>query len=67
MLSIASLIAPPVQKVCGNYHVIDVIIFSMGDVHCNAYRSKSKVQKSCFLWGSIATNDGLILLTIEGK
>jgi hypothetical protein len=31
------------------------------------FRSKSKVHKLGFLWGSIATNDGLILLTIEGK
>jgi hypothetical protein len=67
VLSIASPIAPPFQKVCGNYHVLDVIIFSMGDVHCSVFRSKSKVHKLSFLWGSIATNDGLILLTIEGK
>jgi hypothetical protein len=39
VLSIASPPAPPFQKVGGNYHVIDVIIFSMGDVHCNAYHS----------------------------
>ncbi len=39
----------------------------MGNVHCNACHSKSKVHKLGFLWGSIATNDGLILLTIDGK
>jgi hypothetical protein len=39
----------------------------MGDVHCNIYHSKSQVHKSTFFLGSIATNDGLILLTIEGK
>jgi hypothetical protein len=33
---------------CGNCHVANVIIFSMGDVHYNAYRSKSKVHKSSF-------------------
>jgi len=39
----------------------------MSDVHCNVYHSKSHVHKSSFLWGSIATNDGLILVTIDGK
>jgi hypothetical protein len=39
----------------------------MGDVHCNVYCSKSHVHKSSSPQGSIATNDGLILLTILGK
>jgi len=53
---------------CGNCHVtLNVIICSTCDVHCNAYHSKSKVHKLGFLWGSITTNDGPILLTIEGK
>jgi hypothetical protein len=67
VLTIASPTAPPFQKVYRNYHVIDVIILSMGDVHCSDFRSKSKVHKLGFLWGSITTNDGIILLTIEGK
>jgi hypothetical protein len=33
---------------CGNCHVADVIIFSMGHVHYNANHSKSKVYKSGF-------------------
>jgi mRNA-degrading endonuclease HigB of HigAB toxin-antitoxin module len=39
----------------------------MNDVHYNAYCSKPKVHKSNFLWGSITTNDNVILLTIEGN
>jgi hypothetical protein len=39
----------------------------MGDVHYDVCRSKSKVHKSSFLPGFTATNDGPILLTIEGK
>jgi hypothetical protein len=39
----------------------------MNDVHYNACCSRPKVHKSSFLWGSITTNDGLILLTIEGN
>jgi hypothetical protein len=39
----------------------------MNDVHCIIYCSKSKVHKSSFLRGSITTNDGPILSTIEGK
>jgi hypothetical protein len=35
--------------------------------NCNVYHSKSKVKKSSYLCGSIATNDEPILLTIEGK
>jgi hypothetical protein len=49
MLSIASPIAPPFQKICENCHVIDVIISPTGDVHCNACHSKSMVQKLGFL------------------
>ncbi len=67
MLFITNLVASPFQKVCGNYYVTDVIICSTSHVHCNACHSKSKVDKSSFLQGSIATNDGPILLTIEGK
>jgi hypothetical protein len=66
-LSITNLIIPTFQKMCGNCHVIDVIICSMGDVHCSACHSKSKVHKSCFFKGSIATNDWFILLSIEGN
>jgi hypothetical protein len=40
---------------------------SRNDVHCNACHSKSKVHKSSFLRGSITTNDGPILSTIEEK
>jgi len=67
VLSIASSIAPPFQKVCGNCYIADVIISPMGSVHCNACHSKSTIHKSCFLHGSIATNDELMLLIIEGK
>jgi hypothetical protein len=67
LLSITNLTAPPFQKVCGNFHVANVIIYSIGNVHCNAYHSKSKLHKSSFLQGSIATNDGPVILTIEGK
>jgi len=38
----------------------------MGGVHCNAC-SKSTVQKLGFFGRSIATNDELVLLTIENK
>ncbi len=68
MLLITNLATLPFQKVYGNHHVtLNVIICSICDVHCNACHSKSKVHKSSFLWGSISTNDGPILLTIEGK
>jgi hypothetical protein len=46
---------------------VGVIIFPTCSVHCNACRSKSTIQKSGFLHGSIATNDEFMLLTIEGK
>ncbi len=67
VLSVASLTTLPFQKMCGNCHVMDVIICSTTDVHCNACNSKSNVHKSYFFHGSIATNDGSMLLTIEGK
>jgi hypothetical protein len=67
VLSITSPTTPPFQKMCGNSHVTNVIICSTSDVHYNAYHSKSKVHQSSFLQGSIVTNDGIILLTIEGK
>jgi hypothetical protein len=38
----------------------------MSDIHYNVCCSKPKVHKSNYLWGSVATNDGPILLTIEG-
>jgi len=68
VLFITNLATLPFQKMCGNRHVtLNVIICSTCDVHCNVCHSKSKVHKSSFLWGSIATNDGHILLTIKGK
>jgi hypothetical protein len=67
MLSIINPIAPSFQKVCGNYHVANVINSLMGGVHYNACCSKSIVQKLGFLDGSIITNNEPILLTIEGK
>ncbi len=67
VLSIINLTTPPFQKMCKNYHVIDVIICSMSDVHCNACHSKSNVHNSSFLRDSIATKDDPILLTIERK
>jgi hypothetical protein len=67
VLSIASLVALPFQKICGNCHIADVIISSMGNVHYNACHSKSMVQKLGFFHGSIAINDELMLSIIEGK
>jgi hypothetical protein len=55
------------SKKYGNCHVLDVIIWSTCDIHCTICHSKSKVHTSSFHWGSITTNDGLILLNIEGK
>jgi hypothetical protein len=48
VLSIASLVVLPFQKVCGNCHIADVIISPMGSVHCNACHSKSTIRLS--LW-----------------
>jgi len=67
VLSIVNPNALPFQKVCENYHVIDVIICPMGVVYCNACHSKWIVQKLSFLRSSIATNDEPMLLTIESK
>jgi hypothetical protein len=67
VLSIASPTTHAFQKLCEICHVVDVIICSTNDVHCNACHSKSNVNKLGFLQCSIATNDGPILLTIEGK
>jgi hypothetical protein len=39
----------------------------MGGVHYNVYHSQIIVQKLGFLFGSIATNDELVLLTIKGR
>ncbi len=63
----SSLIVPPFQKVCGNCHVVDVTISSVGGVYCKACCSKSTIQKIGFFCGFIATNDERMLLTIEGK
>ncbi len=67
VLSMYSPIGLPFQKACENCYVGDVIISPTSDVHCNAYHSKSTAQKLGFLHGSIAINDELVLLTIEGK
>jgi hypothetical protein len=67
VLSIASPATPPFQKVCGNYHVIDVTISPTNGVYCNVCRSKSRVQKLGFFHGSITTNDEHLLLIIKGK
>jgi len=67
VLSIANLVVPPFQKVCGNCHVEDVTIFLVGDVYYNVCCLKLIVQKLSFLCGSIAINDELMLLSIEGK
>ncbi len=57
VLPITSLTTPPFQKLCGNCHVVDVIIRSTTDVHCNVCNSKSNVH-ICFFHGSIATIEG---------
>jgi hypothetical protein len=67
MLSIASLVAPPFQKLCGNCHVADVTISPTSGVYYNVFHSKSMVQKLGFLHGFITTNVEPMLLTIEGK
>jgi hypothetical protein len=67
VLSIASLVVLPFQKVCANCYVAKVTISQKGGDYCNAYRSKSMIQKLSFFRGSIATNDEFVLLTIEGK
>jgi hypothetical protein len=67
MLSIASLVALPFQKVCGNCHVANVTIFQWVVFICNACPSKSMIQKLSFFRGSITNNDEYVLLTIESK
>ncbi len=67
VLSIISLVVPPFQKKIENCHVAHVIISQTSGVHSNVCHSKSTVQKSSFLHGSIATNNEHVLLTIEGK
>jgi hypothetical protein len=57
----------PFYKVCRNCHGVDIIVSPFGNVHCNAYHMKLKVEKSSFLSIFIATSDELVLLTIEGK
>jgi hypothetical protein len=58
---------PPFQKVCGNFHVVDVTISPTSGIYCNDCCSKSIVQKLGFLHGSIVTNDEPMLLTIKDK
>jgi hypothetical protein len=67
VLSITSIIVPPFQKICGNCHVANVTISTIGGVYYNARCSKLMVQKLGFLHDSIATNDEYVLLTIEGN
>jgi hypothetical protein len=67
VLSIASHVVLPFQKVCGNCHIEDVTISLVGGVYYNICCLKLTVQKLSFLHGSIITNDELVLLTIEGK
>jgi hypothetical protein len=67
VLSIASPIALPFQKVWANCHVVDITISLTHGVYCNAYYSKSMIQKLGFFHGSIATNDEFVLLTITGN
>ncbi len=67
VLSIVNLVTLPFQKICGNCHVVDVIIFLTSGVHYNACHSKSMVQKIGFFHGSIAINDELMLFIIESK
>jgi hypothetical protein len=67
MLSIASLVTPPFEKVCGNCHVIDVTIFLACGVYCNTHCSKSIFQKLGFLRGFTITNNEHVLLIIKGK
>ncbi len=62
-----NLVTPPFQKVCGNCHVVDIIIFLMGGVHYDTCLSKSTVQILSVLHGSITTNDEHVLLSIECK
>ncbi len=50
------------EKVCENCHIVSVINFLTCSVHCNACHLKSS-----FFYGSVATNDEPMLLTIEGK
>ncbi len=57
MLFIASLVAPPFQKVCGNCYVANVTISSTSGVYFNVNHSKSTVKKLGFLCDSIVTND----------
>jgi hypothetical protein len=64
---IAHPTAPPFQKFCGNYCLIDIIISLIGDVYSNACCSKSKAVKSEFMCATIITNEEPMLLTIKGK
>jgi hypothetical protein len=57
----------PLEKQLGNCHITYVIISSTNVVHYNVHHSKSMVQKLGFSHGSIAINDELILLIIEGE
>jgi hypothetical protein len=67
MLLIIRPTTPMFQKICGNCHVANIIIFPTSGIHCSACYSKSKVQKLNFFHGSITTNDELVLLIIKRK
>ncbi len=65
MLSIASPITLPFQKVWINCHVTNITISLTCGVYCNVNRLKSTVKN--FLHDSIITNDEHVLLIIEDK
>ncbi len=67
MLFIASSVAPPFQKSMWKLSCSKCHHSPIGGVYYNTYCLKSTIQKLGFLCGSIATNDELVLLTIEGK
>ncbi len=47
--------------------MINIIIFSTSNAHCNACCSKLKVKKSRMFHGFIATKNELMLITIVDK
>jgi hypothetical protein len=67
VLSIANIVALPFQKVCANFHVVDVTIFPTSGVYYNICHSKSTIKKLGFFRGSITTNDEHVLLIVESK
>jgi hypothetical protein len=48
VLSIVNLVAPPFQKVCGNCHVMDVIISPTGNFIVTLIVQNQQFQKSSF-------------------